>query len=129
MMVGTMKSENSNFSSSTEAGEKILSRFLSVDELLIRPSADMTIDTLAGDDESKKSNRASRWFAFKNSNSAFAIFQPIRHPMKSLPESTSTKSDGAMRVVFSTWVLPQPQLRTDARSSRGIDVAERDAGA
>ncbi len=54
MMVGTMKSENSNFSSSTEAGEKILSRFLSVDELLIRPSADMTIDTLAGDDESKK---------------------------------------------------------------------------
>jgi len=50
----TMKPENTNFTSSTEAGQRILSRFLSVDELLIRPSADMSSDRLSIDGEEKK---------------------------------------------------------------------------
>ncbi len=42
-----MKPDDNSFATSSEAGEKLLSKFLSVDELLIRPTADGVSDAAA----------------------------------------------------------------------------------
>lgn len=49
-----MKPDDNSFATSSEAGEKLLSKFLSVDELLIRPTADGVSDAAAWEGDAPK---------------------------------------------------------------------------